>query len=183
MKQPGLAWFVDHSSVCRFLLLGVALFGLSLSDGRALAAEAPPPAKPPSPEVQKSEVFSANFDATWDKLLSTLKSFDLAVAQSDKEKGTIATAPHRYFKITSAKFPPVQDDYRDTYDIKIEKRTDKKTTQVQITRKFEIYDRTVPPAGGWVVQQNVPANTGTSISEIFSALGLELAAAALPAAR
>jgi len=91
--------------------------------------------------------------------------------------------PSRYFKISSAKFPPVQDDYRDTYDLLVEKHPDNKTTQVQITRKFEIYDRTEPPNGGWVVQKNVKENTGTSVSEILSALALEIAAAALPAAR
>jgi hypothetical protein len=182
MIEPGLACITSYSTACWRLLLGLAMLGLLLSPNPALAADAPA-AKPPSPEVQKSEVFTASFDATWDKLLSTLKSFDLGVAQSDKEKGTIATVPHRYFKISSAKFPPVQDDYRDTYDIRVEKQANNKSTQVQITRKFEIYDRTVPPAGGWVVQKDVTTNTGTSISDIFSALALELAAAALPASR
>jgi len=182
MRDSGLASIPSYATVCWRLFLKLAVLGLLLSGGTALAADTPA-AKPPSPEVQKSEVFSANYDVTWDKLLSTLKSFDLGVAQSDKEKGTIATVPHRYFKIISAKFPPVQDDYRDTYEIRVEKQANNKSTQVQVTRKFEMYDRTVPPAGGWVDQQNVPANTGTSISDIFSALALELAAAALPASR
>jgi len=182
MRQPALACVRQRSSIAWHLLLGVALLGLLISRSRADAADNPPPS-PPSPEVQKTEVFSATYDMTWDKLLSTLKSFDLSVATADKDGGKISTVPHRYFKISSAKFPPVQDDYRDTYDVHVEKRADSKSTQVQITRKFEIYDRNEPPAGGWVVQPNVKEKTGTSVSEIFSALALELAAAALPAAR
>jgi len=64
----------------------------------------------------------------------------------------------------------------------VEKKADK-STQVQITRKFEMYDRTRPPNGEWVVQPNVMERTGTTISEILSALALEIAAAALPASR
>jgi len=180
MKQPGLAYVEQRAAFFRHLLLVVALVGLLLSRSSTDAADTPPP---PPPESQKSEIFSASYDITWDKLLSTLKSFDLGVAKADKEGGKISTVPSRYFKISSAKFPPVQDDYRDTYDLLVEKHPDNKTTQVQITRKFEIYDRTEPPNGGWVVQKNVKENTGTSVSEILSALALEIAAAALPAAR
>jgi hypothetical protein len=179
MKQPSLVRITHRSSVCWRLLLGLALLGLLLSRGRIHAAETPPPS-PPSPELQKTEVFSASFDVTWSKLTHTLESFDLGIAKSDKEKGTIATVPRRYFKISSAKFPPVQEDYRDTYDILVEKRPDNKTTQVQITRKFEMYDRNEPPAGGWVVQRDVKEKTGTTVSEILSALALEIAAAELP---
>jgi hypothetical protein len=180
MRHPGLAYMERRAAIFRHLLLVVALVGLPLSQINAGAADTPPP---PSPELQKSELYSASYDVTWDKLLNTLKSFELGVAKADKEGGKISTVPRRYFKISSAKFPPVQDDYRDTYDLIIEKHPDNKTTQVQITRKFEMYDRTEPPNGGWVVQKTVKENTGTSVSEILSALALEIAAAALPAAR
>jgi len=132
--------------------------------------------------LQKAELYPASYDVTWEKLLATLKSFDLGVASAEKDGGKISTVPHRYFKISSAKFPPVQDDYRDTYDIHVEKKADK-STQVQITRKFEMYDRTEPPNGGWVVKSDVMEKTGTTITEILSALALEIAAAALPATR
>lgn len=181
MKQPDLDHIAYRFSVCWRLLLGLALVVLLLSRGRTYAAETPPP-QPPSPELQKTEVFSASYDVTWDKLMHTLESLDLGVAKSDKEKGTIVTAPRRYFKISSAKFPPVQEDYRDTYDFQIEKRKDNKSTQVEVKRKFEMYDQSMPPAGGWAVQKEVKEKTGTSVSEIFSALALEIAAAALPAA-
>jgi hypothetical protein len=181
MKQLSLVRITYRSAVCWRLLFGLALLGLFLSGGRTYAAEAPPPQNP-SPELQKTEVFSASYDLTWDKLTHTLESFDLGVAKSDKEKGTIVTVPHRYFKISSAKFPPVQDDFRDTYDFQIEKLKDNKSTQVEVKRKFEMYDRNMPPAGGWAVQTEVKEKTGTSVSEIFSALALEIAAAALPAA-
>jgi hypothetical protein len=181
MKQPGVVRITYRSSVWWHLLLGLALVGLLLSRGRTNAADTPPP-QPPSPELQKTEVLSATYDVTWDKLMHTLESFDLGVAKSDKEKGTIVTVPRRYFKISSAKFPPVQEDYRDTYDVHVEKHADNKTTQVQITRKFEMYDRNEPPMGGWVVQKDVKEKTGTSVTEILSALALEIAAAALPAA-
>jgi len=174
MLQPGLACLNHPSSRVRGLLLGLALAGVTLSSGIATAADAPPP-----PDLQKTELYSANYDVTWDKLLATLKSFDLSVATADKDGGKVTTAPNRYFKISSAKFPPVQDDYRDTYEIKVDKRADNKTTQVQITRKFEMYDRAMPPMGGWAVQQDVKEKTGTSIDEILSALALEIAAASL----
>jgi hypothetical protein len=169
-QQPHYALFI------RIFLLGVAVFGLLLQSANARAEETV------SPETQKTELFTAAYDLTWDKLLVTLKSFDLSVASADKDSGKVSTTPHRYFRISSAKFPPVQEDYRDTYEVQVTKRPENKT-QVQITRKFELYDRTRPPSGEWVVQQDVKEKTGTSISEILSALALELAAAGLPAAR
>jgi len=146
----------------------------------AAAQEAKPAPEPPPPP---SQTYSAGYDLVWEKLLTTLKSFDvLAVASSDKESGKITTVPYRYFKIFSAKFPPVQEDYRDTYELLAEKRPEK-GTQVQIKRKFEFYDRTRPPNGEWVQRESAPAKIGITPEEIFAALALELAAATLPASR
>lgn len=190
MKQAGLTHSTHPpalmaSSIARRLLLGLALAGLVVPlygplSGPLSAAAAE--AAPAAPEAQKTELYSASYDVTWDKLLSTLKSFDLGVAKADKDGGIVSTVPHRYFKISSAKFPPVQEDYRDTYEVLVTKRPENKI-QVQITRKFEMYDRTEPPMGGWVVQSAVKEKIGTTVSEILSALALEIAAAALPATR
>lgn len=179
MKRPGSVRLQQSSGVLFFrpLVLGLALFGLLCPFNGARGEDAPP-----SPDSQKTELYTAGYDLTWDKLLATLKSFDLSVASADKDGGKVTTAPHRYFKISSAKFPPVQEDYRDTYEVQVTKRPENKT-QVLITRKFEMYDRTRPPSGEWMLQQSIKEKTGTSISEILSALALELAAAALPTTR
>lgn len=139
----------------------------------ASAEEASPPPSPPS------QTFNAGYDLVWDKLLDTLKSLEIEAATKDKDGGVIKTVPHRYFKISSAKFPPVQDDYRDTYEIKLEKQADKKTTVVTIKRKFEFYDRAQPPMGGWAERQPMAEKIGVSVEDIFATLSLELAAAAL----
>ncbi len=187
MKQAGLTHSTQPSasmaaSIARRLLLGLALVGLVLPSyvyGPLTGAGAE---EAPATEAQKTELYAASYDVTWDKLLATLKSFDLLVAAADKDGGKASTVPHRYFKISSAKFPPVQEDYRDTYEVQVTKRPENKI-QVQITRKFEMYDRTRPPNGEWMVQQTIKEKTGTSVSEILSALALEIAAAALPATR
>jgi hypothetical protein len=46
-----------------------------------------------------------------------------------------------------------------------------------------MYDRTRPPNGEWMVQQEIKEKTGTSVLEILAALALEIAAAALPSTR
>ncbi|MEW6324016.1 MAG: hypothetical protein AB1515_01370 [Nitrospirota bacterium] len=167
----------------RLIQMGLAAGLLSawmmLSGGLVAAQDAKPAADPPPVPAQ---TFSAGYEVVWDKLLATFKSFELAVASSDKDNGKMATVPHRYFKISSAKFPPVQEDYRDTYDVQVEKKADK-STQVQIKRKFEFYDRTKLPNGDWVQRDPAPEKTGISPNDIFAALALEIAAAGLPAAR
>jgi hypothetical protein len=141
------------------------------------AAESPPPPAPSAPAVP-TQSFPASFELVWEKLLVTLTSLELAPATTDKENGKLTTVPRRYFKIASAKFPPIQDDYRDTYDVLVEKQPDK-TVKVQIKRKFEFYDRTQPPMGGWAQANPTGQKIGINEDEIFSALSLELAAAAL----
>src|SRR3990172_8441952 len=143
----------------------------------SMAADEPKPAEPPVP----SKVFSANRDVVWDKLVSTFKSFDIGVASADKDGGKLTTVPRRYFKILSAKFPPVQEDYRDTYDVMVDKQD--KQTKVEIKRKFEFYDRAKPPNGDWAQPSAIPDKVGISPGEILSALELEIAAAAIPANR
>jgi hypothetical protein len=181
MKRPGSARSDQPSaSIAWPVLLGLVVgltLPLILPLSHARAEEAPP-----APDAQKTELYSASYDVTWDKLLATLKSFDLSVTAADKDSGKITTVPRRYFKISSAKFPPIQEDYRDTYEVQVTKRPENKT-QVQITRKFEMYDRTRPPNGEWMVQQEIKEKTGTSVSEILAALALEIAAAALPSTR
>lgn len=172
---------VTHARGLRAIVLaGFLIAGLWPLAGELAAQETKPAAEQPAIPTQN---FAAGYDLVWDKLLVTLKSFDvLAVTNADKAAGKMMTAPYRYFKISSAKFPPVQDDYRDTYELFVEKKADK-NTQVQIKRKFEFYDRTKPPNGDWVQREDIPNKAGISSSDIFNALNLEIAAAGLPAAR
>ena len=140
------------------------------------AEDSPTQIPPPLP----SQTFAAPYALVFEKLLVSIKSLELSVAKKDKDGGKITTTTYRYFKIFSAAFPPVQEDYRDTYEIQLEKAPDKQTV-VTIKRKFEYYDRSMPPMGGWAVRE--PDATGVSVGDIFSTLDLELAAAALSTAQ
>lgn len=160
----------------RYWLLPMAL--LLLSAGQGLTQEAPskPGDAPVSPSVTIPEAnFPGNLDTVWEKLLEVLKNHEIPIASADKATGTLNTATTRYFKITSAKFPPVQADYRDTYTIQV--TSTGSATKVQIQRKFEVYD---PKARNWVEGNPTGEKVGVSAEDLFETLKTLLAEAKSP---
>lgn len=111
------------------------------------------------------KIFDADKDQVWEGLLEVLRSHGLPVASADKTSGTIKTKTKRYFKIFSARFPPVEKDYRDTYTINIAP-TDK-STRVKIERKFELFDTNV---GNWVEGDPQKEEAGVSVETLFNGL-------------
>ncbi len=153
------------------LTLGIAIIYL-FTGALGWAEEAPKnPEKTAPPAVSvPEETFSGNLDTVWENLVEVLKSYDFPVANSDKPAGTLNTVTRRYFKILSAKFPPVEHDYRDSYSIKVIPA--ESSTKVQIQRKFETYDNNTK---NWVVGDPAKEKTGLTVESIFEALRLRLA--------
>lgn len=114
--------------------------------------------------------FPGDQSVVWEKLLEVLKAHDLPIATSDKSAGTLTTGPKRYFKISSAKFPPVEQDYRDTYTINV--AATGSSTRIQIQRKFEIYDT---GAKNWMDGDPVKEKVGIGAENLFNALTVRLA--------
>jgi uncharacterized lipoprotein len=129
---------------------------------------------PQTPSVPE-ETFPGNLDMVWDVLLEVLKGNDLPIASSDKSAGTITTTPKRYFKILSAKFPPVEQDYRDTYTLKVTQV--ESSTKVQIQRKFEVYDN---QSKNWVEGDPHKEKAGISVESLLETLKQRLAQAKSP---
>jgi hypothetical protein len=116
------------------------------------------------------ETFPGNLDSVWENLVEVLKSYDFPVANSDKATGTLNTVTRRYFRILSAKFPPVEHDYRDSYSIKFIPA--ESSTKIQIQRKFETYDSNTK---NWIEGDVAKEKAGLSVESIFEALRLRLA--------
>ena len=123
--------------------------------------------KPPLP----SKTFESEFSLVWDGVLETLKKNDFPLAKIDKESGKITTKTKRYFRIFSAKFPPVERDYRDTYEILLSKE-ENKSTRVEIKRKFEIHDN---QKRKWVQGDPQKEKAGLSEDIIFRDIQLQIA--------
>ena len=123
--------------------------------------------KPPLPSM----TFESEFSLVWDGVLETLKRIDFPLAKSNKESGKITTKTKRYFRIFSAEFPPVQRDYRDTYEIFLTKEKNK-STRVEIKRKFEIHDN---QKRQWVQGDPQREKAGLSEDLIFRDIQLQIA--------
>jgi uncharacterized lipoprotein len=136
------------------------------------AEEAPKTAEKgdPAPVSVPEEIFPGKLDNVWENLVEVLKNYDFPVANSDKSAGTLNTITRRYFKILSAKFPPVEHDYRDSYAIKV--IPGESSTKVQIQRKFETYDNNTK---NWIEADPAKEKAGLSVEGIFEALRLRLA--------
>lgn len=153
------------------LTLGIAIIYL-LMGGLGWAEE---PHKTPEKAVSATvsvpeETFSGNLDTVWENLVEVLKTHDFPIANADKSAGTLNTITRRYFKILSAKFPPVEHDYRDSYAIKVIPA--ESSTKVQIQRKFETYDSNTK---NWVEGDPIKEKVGLAVESIFEALRLRLA--------
>jgi hypothetical protein len=153
----------------------IAIISLVITVGQGLAQEASSKstekALAPIPSVPE-ETFSGSLDTVWETLLDVLKGYDLPIASSDKSTGTITTATKRYFKILSAKFPPIQHDYRDTYTLKVIPA--ESSTKVQIQRKFEMYDN---QSKNWVEGDSGKEKAGINVESLFETLKKRLAQA------
>ena len=158
-----------------YLSFLIAIIYLLISAGQGLAGEASSKstekAPSPAPSVPE-ETFGGSLDTVWETLLEVLKGYDLFIASSDKSTGTIATATKRYFKILSAKFPPVEQDYRDTYTLKVIPA--ESSTKVQIQRKFEVYDT---QSKNWVEGDPHKEKAGINVESLFETLKQRLAQA------
>lgn len=184
--------------ITRWLAFGGAIGILCAS---AVHAQAPAaPAQAPVAPLNE-HVFAAKFDEVWSAAQTYLKSrsvpIPIASAEKDPEapkdapKGTISTTPHRYFKISSATFPPRQQDYRDTYTVTVtglpkgppppnppvpgvaplpaDKPVD--LTKVKVERKFELFDK---KAKGWVEGDPAKEKAGISAGDLFQGIQYQL---------
>lgn len=119
--------------------------------------------------------FTGDQAVVWEKLLQVLKDHDLSIASSDKSAGTLTTVPRRYFKILSARFPPVERDYRDTYTINVTSAGS--STKIQIQRKFEVHDT---QANNWVDGDPAKEKVGIAPENLLEAVRVRLAEATTP---
>ncbi len=163
MKKAYLIFWISVT----FLFTGVL-------SGAQETSKATDKAAPPVVTVPE-ETFSGNLDAVWENLVEVLKGYDFPIANSDKSAGTLNTVTRRYFKILSAKFPPVQQDYRDSYAIKV--IAVESSTKVQIQRKFETYDHHTQ---NWVEGDHAKEKAGITVESIFEALRHRLTQAKKP---
>ena len=154
-----------------YRIMPIVIFSL-ITSGVGLAQEV----RPKSTENPASTVasipegtFTEDQAVLWEKLLQVLKDYDLSIASSDKSAGTLTTVPKRYFKILSAKFPPVERDYRDTYTMNVTSAGS--STKVQIQRKFEVHDS---HANNWVDGDPVQDKVGISAENLLEALRVRL---------
>ncbi|MGH7273759.1 MAG: hypothetical protein ACREIQ_04810 [Nitrospiria bacterium] len=155
----------------------IIMFSL-LTSGEGLAQEVHPKSteKPISTVTLIPEgSFTGDQAVVWEKLLLVLKDHDLSIASSDKTAGTLTTIPKRYFKILSARFPPVERDYRDTYTINI--TSGGSSTKIQIQRKFEIHDTHV---NNWVDGDPAKEKVGIAPENLLEAVRARLAEATTP---
>lgn len=149
------------------LTLGIAIIYLFTGTlGWAEETHKTPEKAPPTVSVPE-ETFSGNLDTVWENLVEVLKSYDFTVANSDKAAGTLNTNTRRYFRILSAKFPPVEQDYRDSYAIKVIPADS--STKIQIQRKFETYDSNTK---NWIEGDPAKEKAGLAVESIFEALRL-----------
>ena len=155
----------------------IVMFSL-INSGEGLAQEAHPKSTEKPVSIVTSipeDTFTEDQAVVWEKLLQVLKDHDLFVASSDKSAGTLTTVPRRYFKILSAKFPPVERDYRDTYTINV--TSTGSSTKVQIQRKFEVHDT---HANNWVDGDPTKEKVGIGAENLLEALRIRLAEATPP---
>ncbi len=89
-----------------------------------------------------TESYNYPLNTVWEKALLVVEKHEIQIKRAkkkDKKKtGKIKTNGKRYFNIISARFPPVQLDYRDSYIIKLIE--EEGVVQVSIKRKVEIYN-------------------------------------------
>ncbi len=148
-------------------LLGILFFAFT-AEGAAESTPSAPAASPPPPAG--SRVLTVAPNDLWDHVLAVLKEKGLSVANADKDAKKITTATYKYFRIFSAKFPPIEKDYRDTYTITINAEPGgSKASKVMVDRAFEMYD---PAAKTWVAGDPVKENAGISADEILEAVEL-----------
>ena len=159
---------------CLFFWIAVTFLFMGVLSGAQETSKAIDKAAPPVVTVPE-ETFSGNLDTIWENLSEVLKGYDFPIANSDKSAGTLNTVTRRYFKILSAKFPPVEQDYRDSYAIKV--IAVESSTKVQIQRKFETYDHN---AKNWVEGDPAKEKTGITVESIFEALRHRLTQAKKP---
>lgn len=171
-----------------------AVFAISLGLPCAAGAQNASPAA-------AEQVFAAKFDEVWSAAQTFLKTRPMPIpigsaekdpeAAKDAPKGVITTLPHRYFKISSATFPPRQQDYRDTYTVTVtglpkgppppnppvpgvaplppDKPVD--LTKVRVERKFERFDK---KAKGWVDGDPSKERAGVSATDLFQGIQYQL---------
>jgi len=159
----------------RYFNLLIVIVYLLITAGQGLAEEASSKstekALAPTPSVPE-ETFAGSLDTVWETLLEVLKGYDFPIASSDKSTGIITTVTKRYFKILSAKFPPIQHDYRDTYTLKVIPA--ETSTKVQIQRKFEVYDT---QSKNWVEGDPHKEKAGINVESLFETFKQRLAQA------
>lgn len=171
-----------------------AVFAISLGLPCTVGAQNAAPAA-------AEHVFAAKFDEVWSAAQTFLKTRPMPIpigsaekdpeAAKDAPKGVITTLPHRYFKISSATFPPRQQDYRDTYTVTVtglpkgppppnppvpgvaplppDKPVD--LTKVTVERKFERFDK---KAKGWVDGDPSKERAGVSVADLFQGIQYQL---------
>jgi hypothetical protein len=174
----------------------LAIIGAAIGVALASPARAQEP-----PTLAAEHVFAAKFDDVWSAAQTFLKtrSVPIPIASADKDpeadksapKGVITTSPHRYFKISSATFPPRQQDFRETYTVTVtglpkgppppnppvpgvaplpaDKPVD--LTKVKVERKFERFDK---KAKGWVDGDPVKEKAGISAADLFQGVQYQL---------
>ncbi len=181
----------------------LAFGGVALGVLCACAVRAQPPAAAPAqvpPAAPLTEhVFAAKFDEVWSAAQTFLKMRSVPITSAEKDpeapkdapKGIISTTPNRYFKISSAAFPPQQQDYRDTYTVTVtalpkgppppnppvpgvaplpaDKPVD--LTKVKVERKFEKFDK---KAKGWVDGDPLKEKAGVSVADLFQGIQYQL---------
>jgi|GEM_PF-1963359 len=142
-------------------------------------AEAPQgaPAPVPAGPNQTERVFPGlPYAAVLEQVVGTLQEKGLidhphGKAMIDKEKGKITTPTYRYFRITSARLPLTESDYRDSYEVTLSLSP---PIKVVIHRKFEIYD---PEKKAWVQGDPDREEVGFSPEDLMGALEAKLSAA------
>jgi hypothetical protein len=106
----------------------LALCALLLSSSgwaQTASKETPKPIQtPPLAPSPNERVFEGSLGPVFDQMVEVLKEKGLydhphGKATIKKEKGEIKTPTYRYFKIFSARFPPKELDFRDSYVITV----------------------------------------------------------------
>lgn len=145
---------------------------------------------PATPLAQNERIFRVGYDTVFDSLVGVIKEKGLfdhphGKARVKKEKGKIKTPTFRYFRIVSARFPPEEHDYRDSYVISVspltssgtdEKedqtaKTQGKDVKVQIKRKFQVYDQ---EKRKWTKGDPSQERVGISTDDLFAAVEAKL---------
>lgn len=185
--------------IIRWLGVGGLALGLLYASVAHAQPPSPAPAQAPPAPSPNEHVFAAKFDEVWSAAQTFLKMRSVPITSAEKDaeapkdapKGVISTTPNRYFKISSASFPPRQQDYRDTYTVTVtglpkgppppnppvpgvaplpaDKPVD--LTKVKVERKFEKYDN---KAKNWVDGDPVKEKAGVSVGDLFQGIQYQL---------